>query len=46
MRACTLYNPGHENNVHCFAIAGVVFGFYKDHEQKDRMKDFIVISTY
>ena len=46
MRGCTLYNLGHESKVHCFAIAGAVFAFYKDQEQKDRMKDFFVISTY
>ena len=46
MRVCTLHNVGHENNVHCLAIAGTVFAFYGEQEQKDRMKDFIIVSTY
>ena len=51
MRVCTLHNVGHENNVHCLAIAvnaiaGAVFAFYGEQEQKDRMKDFIIVSTY
>ena len=39
MRACTLYDVGHDTNVHCLAIAGVVFVlYYREQEQKDRMK--------
>ena len=28
------------------AIAGAVFASYGEQEQKDRMKDFIIVSTY
>lgn len=40
---------GHSNNVHCLAIAvnaiaGAVFGLYGVQEQKDRMKDFIIVT--
>ena len=38
MRANILHNVGHKNNVHCLAIDGAVFAFYRDKEQKDRMK--------
>ena len=46
MRASILHNVGHENNVHCTIIAGAVFSLYEEQEQKDRMKDFIIVSTY
>ena len=38
MRANILHNLGHKNNVHYFTIDGAVFAFYRDKEQKDRMK--------
>ena len=51
MRPYTLYNIGHENNLYCLAvnvnaIAGAVFVFYRVQEQKERMKDFLIVSTY
>ena len=41
---------GHENNAHCLAVAitslpGAIFAYYGDKEQKDRMKEFLVVST-
>ena len=40
---------GHENNVHCLAIAvnaiaGAVFAFYSGQDQKDKMKEFIIVN--
>ena len=40
---------GHENNIHCLAIAvnalaGAIFSFYGKEHQKDRMKEFLVVS--
>ena len=46
MRANILHNISHGNNVHYLAIDGAVFAFYRDKEQKERMKDFIIVSTY
>ena len=46
MRANILHNITHGNNVHCLAIDGGVFAFYRDEDQKERMKDFIIVSTY
>ena len=39
MRACTLDNASHENNVHCLAIAataivGAKFAFFGEQEQR------------
>ncbi len=39
---------GHENNVHCLtisvnAIASAVFAFYGEQEQRDKMRDFIIV---
>ena len=50
MRTYTLHNVGHENNVNCLiitvnAIAGALFAFYGEQEQKDKMNDFIIVST-
>ena len=47
---CIMSFIGHENNVHCLAIAvnaiaGAVFAFYGEQEQKDKMLEFIVVST-
>ena len=46
MRASILHNIGHINNVHCLSIVGAVFSLYEEQEQNDRMKDFIIVSTY
>ena len=40
---------GHENNIHCLAIAvnslaGAIFSYGKEHQQ-ERMKEFLVVST-
>ena len=46
---CILFSKiGHENNVHCLAIAvnaiaGAVFAFYSGQDQKDKMKEFIIV---
>ena len=41
---------GHENNAHCLAVAitalaGAIFAYYGDTHQKDRMKEFLVVSS-
>ncbi len=41
---------GHENNVHCLtiavnAIASAVFAFYGEQEQRDKMKEFIIVMS-
>ena len=48
---CVMSFLGHENNVHCLAIAvnaiaGAVFAFYGEQEQKDKMLEFIVVSNH
>lgn len=56
---CRVYNMinerisfiGHENNVHCLAIAvnaiaGAVFAFYSGQDQKDKMKEFIIVNQF
>ena len=47
MRACTLYNISHENNILCLAIAidiivGALLSFYGEQKQKDRMNDLLL----
>ena len=43
-----MFVVGNENNVHCLAIAvnsiaGAVFAFYGEKEQRDRMREFLVV---
>ena len=40
MRACTLHNVGHENNINSPAIAWALFAFYREQEQKDKNERF------
>ena len=40
---------GHENNAHCLAIAvnamaGAIFAYYGEQHQRERMKEFLVVS--
>ena len=47
---CIMSFIGRENNVHCLAIAvnaiaGAVFAFYGEQEQKDKMLEFIVFTS-
>ena len=42
---------GHENNAHCLAIAvnamaGAIFAYYGEQHQRERMKEFLVVSRY
>ena len=49
----TTYLPffeGHENNAHCLpiavnALAGAIFALYGETHQKERMKEFLVVSS-
>lgn len=41
---------GHENNAHCLtiavnALAGAIFAYYGEQHQRERMKEFLVVST-
>ena len=40
---------GHENNAHCLtiavnALAGAIFAYYGEQHQRERMKEFLVVS--
>ena len=44
-----LPHPAHENNAHCLpiavnAIGGSVFSFYGSNHQREKMKEFLVVS--
>ncbi len=49
----TTYLPffeGHENNAHCLpiavnALAGAIFALYGETQQRERMKEFLVVSA-
>ena len=52
-KADTTYLPffeGHENNAHCLpiavnALAGAIFSLYGESQQKERMKEFLVVRS-
>ena len=49
MRACNLYNVGHENNVNCLIIAVYAIAIHlhsiENKSKNMKMNDFIIVST-